>query len=75
MEHLLPADEPIQDPWNFYAVDLPVFSDSNSDQELYESAEDFKETLEPEGQGGERVGGSSLGLRVSLSRLTLTCLH
>jgi hypothetical protein len=75
MEHLLPADEPIQDPRNFYAADSPVFSDSDSDQELYESAEDFEETLEPEGQGGERVGGSSLGLRVSLSRLTLTCLH
>lgn len=70
MGHIPPADEPIQDPRNFYAADSPVFSNSDSDQELYESAVDFEETLEPEDQDGERAGGSSLGLRVSFSCLT-----
>jgi hypothetical protein len=70
MEHIPPAAEPIQDPRNFYAVDSPVSRNSDSDQELYESAEDFEETLEPEDQGVEQVGGSSLGLGVSFSRFT-----
>jgi len=70
MEHIPPADESIQDPRNFYTADSPVFSNSDSDQELYESAEDFEETLGPLDQGGKQVGGSSLGLRVSFSCLT-----
>jgi len=39
-----------------------VFSDPGSDQELYKSAE---ETLDPEDQGDEQVGGDSVGLQVS----------
>jgi hypothetical protein len=54
----------MQDPRKFYALDSPVFnnSDPDSDQELYKSAE---ETLEPEDQDYEQVGGNSVGLHVS----------
>ena len=55
--------EHTQDPRKFYALDSPVFNNSDSDQ-LYESA---KETLELVNQGDEQVGG--VGLHVS-SRLT-----
>ena len=72
MEHIPPAAGPIQDPRNFYAADSPVSRNFDSDQELYESAEDFEETLEPEGQGVEEVSDSSLGLGVSLSRFSCT---
>jgi hypothetical protein len=54
--------EHMQDPRKFYASDSPVFNNSDSDLELYESA---KETLEPENQGDEQVGGA--GLHVSLA--------
>jgi hypothetical protein len=54
----------MQDPRMFYASDSPVFNGSDSDQEVYESAE---ETLGPEGQGDEQVGGNSVGLHVSFA--------
>ena len=64
-----PANEHAQDPRDFYASDSPVLNNSDSDQEVYESAEDFAETLETEDRGGEQVGSSSTGIRVSISRL------
>jgi hypothetical protein len=60
-----PAEvERMQDPRMFYASDSPVFYGSDSDQEVYESAE---ETLEPEGQADEQVDGNSVGLHVSFA--------
>jgi hypothetical protein len=58
-----------QDPRDFYASDSPVFNNSDSDQEVYESAEEFVETLETEDRGGEQVSSSSTGIRVSISQL------
>lgn len=55
--------DPVQDPRRFYASDSPVFNNSDSDQEMYRSAE---ETFEPEDQGGGRVV-SSVGLHVSFA--------
>jgi hypothetical protein len=69
MGRTLPANEHTQDPRDFYASDSPVLNNSDSDQEVYESAEDFAETLETEDRGGEQVGSSSTGIRVSISRL------
>ncbi|KAI0284387.1 hypothetical protein BC826DRAFT_1109770 [Russula brevipes] len=67
---ILPAVEHIRDPRNFYALDSPVLSNSNSEEESesYESAWDFEERLEPEDNGGRQVGGSSAGLHSGLSR-------
>lgn len=47
-EHLLSANKHVQDPCNFYASQLPVFSNSDSDLNFYECAEDFGETFKPE---------------------------
>jgi hypothetical protein len=49
----------MQDPRKFYASDSPVFTNSDSDQELYVSAE------EPEDQ--EQARGNSVGLHVSFA--------
>lgn len=54
----------VHDPWRFYASDLLVFNSSDSDQELYESAE---ETLEPEDQGDGEADGSSVGSHVGVA--------
>jgi hypothetical protein len=56
----------MQDPRKFYAPDSPMFNNSDSDQDLYKSAE---ETLEQEDQGDEQVGGKSVGLYVSFAWL------
>ena len=45
--------ENMQDPRKFYAPDSPVFNNSDSDQDLYESAEEIPEQ---EDQGDEQVG-------------------
>jgi len=71
-EHIPPADQPGKETRKFYAAGSPVSRNSDSDQELYESAEDFEETLEPDDQDVEQVGGSSLGLGVSFSHITCT---
>jgi hypothetical protein len=55
----------MHDPRKFYASDSPVFNNSDSDQELYKSAE---ESLGPEDQGDEQVGGHSVGLHVSYAQ-------
>lgn len=72
MGYDLPADERMQDPRDFYASDSPVFGDSDSDQEWFESAEDFADTLDTEGCG-EQVSGSSAGICVSVS--LVACIY
>jgi len=42
VEQILPSDEHVQDPQDFYASDSPVLVDFDSDQELYRSAEEFE---------------------------------
>jgi hypothetical protein len=51
----------MQDPRKFYASDSPVFTNSDSDEELYVSAE------EPEDQEQLDAGGNSVGLHVSFT--------
>jgi hypothetical protein len=43
VEQILPSHEPVQDPRHFYASDSPL----NSDLELYKSAEEFEEDVDP----------------------------
>ena len=55
----------MQDPRKFYAPDSLVSNNnSNSDQDLYKSAE---ETLKQEDQSNGQVGGNSVGLYVSFA--------
>ncbi len=42
VEQILPSDEHVRDPQDFYASDSPVLVDFDSDQELYRSAEEFE---------------------------------
>ena len=51
VEQILPLTEHVPDPWDFYASDSPVLDGNfDSDQGLYESAEEFPEEINPEVQ-------------------------
>ena len=67
-EHLLPENEHVHDPWNFYASQSPVFGNSDSDHDFYECAEDFGETFESEDQVGRQVNGQDIDVPVNSSR-------
>ncbi|KAH9009727.1 hypothetical protein EDB84DRAFT_1446147 [Lactarius hengduanensis] len=41
---------PVHDPRNLYASDSPVIEDLDSDEELYKSAEEVAENIDPDGQ-------------------------
>jgi hypothetical protein len=73
VERILPplqADEPIQDPRNFYASDSPVFEEIDSDQERYKSADEFEGSIEPEGQGNGMTGDNNARLNVTFFHVT-----
>ncbi|KAH9019778.1 hypothetical protein EDB85DRAFT_1896500 [Lactarius pseudohatsudake] len=58
VEQILPPHEPVQDPRDFYACDSPVLDNPNSDIELYESAKEFGENVDPRVQDGPQASGS-----------------
>ncbi|KAH9176458.1 hypothetical protein EDB89DRAFT_1903237 [Lactarius sanguifluus] len=58
VEQILPLHKPVQDPRDFYACDSPVLDNSNLDIELYESAKEFGENVDPGVQDGPRASGS-----------------
>lgn len=77
VERILPplqADEPIQDPRNFYASDSPVFEEVDSDQGRYKSADEFEGGIDPEGQGDGSAGDSNARLNVPLFHITCMLL-
>lgn len=67
-EHLLSANEHVQDPRNFYASQSPVLGDSDSDHDFYECAENFGGTFEPEDQVGRQVSGQDIPVNPSHGR-------
>jgi len=68
---VLPSDNNIQNPRDFYASDSPVMDDLNSDQDAYKSADDFGGGDDPEVQVGHQVGSSSAGPSVRFSYIYL----
>ena len=56
---MLPLNEPIEDPWHFYASDSPVCEDYNSDLDVYKSAKDLGELIETEDPAENIAGGSN----------------
>jgi hypothetical protein len=74
VEQILPSNEHVPDPRDLYASDSPVLEyDIASDQELYESADEFLESRGPEVQEDRQVGGSFAGPCVCLY-VSLMCL-
>ncbi len=73
VEQLLPPIEPVHDPRNLYASDSPVIEDPDSDEELYKSAEEVAENIDPDGQGDGATSGSNLGPNVCSFYLTCAC--
>lgn len=62
VEQILPSNEHAPDPRDLYASDSPVLEyDIASDQELYESADEFLESRGPEVQDDRQVGDSFAG--------------
>jgi hypothetical protein len=62
VEQILPFNEHVPDPRDFYASDSPVLEyNIASDQELYESAEEFSGSRGPEVQDDRQVGNRFAG--------------
>ncbi len=57
VEQILPSDEHVQDPQDFYASDSLVLVDFDSDQELYRSAEEFEMSNDLEVQDEHQGSG------------------
>lgn len=55
---------PVHDPRNIYASDSPVIEDPDSDEELYKSAEEVAENIDPDGQGDGAANESNSGPNV-----------
>lgn len=55
VEEILPSDEHVQDPRDFYASDSPVLAELDSDQEMYRSAEEFDVSNDTEVQDGNQA--------------------
>ena len=73
MEQILPSTKHVSDPRDFYASDSPILDDNfDSDLDLYESAEEFLERVDPEVQDDRQVGSGFAGSRVCSSRLAYT---
>jgi hypothetical protein len=75
VERILPSNEQVPDPREFYASDSPVLeynADTDSDVELYESAEEFLEVEDLEVRDNRQVGSRFSGPRVCLSHLAHT---
>ena len=72
VEQLLPPIEPVHDPRSLYASDSPVIEDpdSDSDSELYKSAEEIAENVDPDGQGDAAANASNSELNVCFLDLT-----
>lgn len=71
-EHLSSANEHVQDPRNFYASQSPVSSNSDSDHDFYECAEDFGKAFEPEDQVGRQVSDQDIDIPVNHAVRLLT---
>ncbi|KAH9015826.1 hypothetical protein EDB85DRAFT_2156367 [Lactarius pseudohatsudake] len=52
---------PVHDPRNLYASDSPVIEDLDSDEELYKSAEEVAENIDPDGQSDGAANKSISG--------------
>jgi hypothetical protein len=64
VEQLLPQIEPVHDPRNLYASDSPVIEDPDSDEEVYESAEEVAENIDLNGQDDGKAKGRNPELDV-----------
>jgi len=65
---------PVHDPRNVYASDSPVNEDPDSDEDVYKSAEEVAENLDPDGQSDGAASESNSGPNVCSFYLTYTCL-
>ncbi len=81
VEEMLPPNEPVEDPRHFYASDSPVCKDFNSDSEVYKSAKDLSEAIEPEGEVENVTSNTQTNVRLfcwtflPLTRLFRSPLH
>ncbi len=63
---------PVHDPRNLYTSDSPVIEDPDSDKEVYKSAEEVAENIDPDGQGDGIANESNSGPNVCSFYLTYT---
>jgi hypothetical protein len=64
VEQLLPQIEPVHDLQNLYASDSPVMEDPDSEEEVYESAEEVAENIDLNGCDDGKAKGRNSELDV-----------